>query len=64
MTNATKKDFIDFINHILTICHVYEASSDKIGRVEVYAKQTLEKLESKKKGGIKTTDAKRKRSKC
>jgi hypothetical protein len=62
--NTTRKDFIEFINHILTICRIYEASSDKIGRVEVYAKQTLEKLESKKKGGIKATDAKRKRSKC
>lgn len=50
----------EVLNHILTICKIYECSTDKIARVEIYSKTILERL---KKEGEKT-DAKRKGRKC
>lgn len=54
---TTKQDFIDALTHIQTICKIYDMSSMKVERIEIYTKQLLDKL---KKGG-QTTDAKRKR---
>lgn len=58
-----KTSLEDFINHVLIICSIYEASSDKVARIETYAKHVLN-TEFKIKGGEKQTNAKRKRSKC
>lgn len=50
-----KQDFIDALEHIQIICKIYDMSSMKVERIEIYTKQLLEKL---KKGG-QTTDAKK-----
>ena len=55
--DTLKQDFIDALTHIQTICKIYDMSSMKVERIDIYTKQLLDKL---KKGG-KTTDAKRKR---
>ena len=38
------------LKHILTICAVYECSTDKVGRIEQFVKHTLEQLNTEKKG--------------
>jgi hypothetical protein len=40
----------DVLKHILTICSIYECSSDKVARIEMFSKHTLEQLKIEKKG--------------
>lgn len=40
----------DTLEHILTICAVYECSTDKIGRIEQFVKHILEQFKLEKKG--------------
>lgn len=51
---TTKQDFIDALTHIQTICKIYDMSSMKVERIEIYTKQLLDKLKKEvkvKKGG-------------
>ncbi len=59
MKNFYKQDMRDILNHILTICEIYECSSDKVARITQYTKGKLKELgdKNKKKGVLK--DAKR-----
>ncbi len=42
-------DLKDTLEHILTICNVYECSSDKVARIEQYSKHVLEEMKGLKK---------------
>ena len=39
-----KQDFIDALTHIQTICKIYDMSSMKVERIDIYTKQLLDKL--------------------
>ena len=58
-------DLQDTLEHILTICTIYECSSDKVGRIVQYTKHVLEEVKaSKKRESLRKVgdkDAKRKR---
>lgn len=43
-----KQDFISALEHIQIICKIYDSSSTKVERIEIYTKGLLAKL--KKKG--------------
>ena len=51
-----KQDFIDALEHIQIICKIYDSSSTKVERIDIYTKGLLAKL---KKNG-QTNNAKRK----
>jgi len=42
-------DLQDTLEHILTICTIYECSSDKVGRIIQYTKHVLEEVKASKK---------------
>ena len=62
---SIKPDLQDTLGHILTICTIYECSSDKVGRIIQYTKHVLEEVKaSKKRESLRKVgdkDAKRKR---
>lgn len=44
----------EVLEHILTICKIYECSTDKLGRIHQYAEHKLSELkDSKKRKGVK-----------
>lgn len=45
---TTKQDFIDALTHIQTICKIYDMSSMKVERIDIYTKQLLDKLKKDK----------------
>ena len=49
-----KQDFIDALEHIQIICKIYDSSSTKVERIDIYTKGLLAKLKKEvkvKKGG-------------
>jgi len=42
--DTLKQDFIDALTHIQTICKIYDMSSMKVERIDIYTKQLLDKL--------------------
>jgi hypothetical protein len=62
---SIEPDLQDTLEHILTICTIYECSSDKVGRIIQYTKHVLEEVKaSKKRESLRKVgdkDAKRKR---
>lgn len=47
-------DLKDTLEHILTICDVYECSADKVGRIIQYTKHVLEELNKERKKNANT----------
>ena len=47
---SSEPNLKDTLEHVLTICAVYECSTDKIERIEQFAKYILEQLKPEKKG--------------
>jgi hypothetical protein len=45
----TEPDIQDTLEHILTICTIYECSSDKVGRITQYTKHVLEEVKANKR---------------
>ena len=45
----TEPDIQDTLEHILTICTIYECSSDKVGRIIQYTKRVLEEIKASKR---------------
>ena len=42
-----KESFVDVLEHILTICSVYQSSMTKVERIEQYVRGVLEKEKGK-----------------
>jgi len=48
MSKEKEETVESVLKHIITICDIYAASTDKVERIELYAKFELKKIKEKK----------------